>query len=90
MRTVPIGLVIYAGRNQYNHMDDEKLSALNTTIFNLLASSYEGATEHSSKEPAYDLENVVLINFSSNITALLEWKNYESYYADMHSLIVAA
>lgn len=39
VRTVPIGLVIYAGRNQYNHMDDEKLSKLNTNIFNLLQQS---------------------------------------------------
>ena len=87
---MPIGLVIYAGHNQYNHMDDEKLSALNTTIFNLLACSYEGATEQSSKDPAFDLENPVLINLSSNITTLLEWQNYESYYVDMLHLIVAA
>ena len=90
VRTVPIGLVIYAGRNQYNHMDDENLSPLNTTIFNLIGCSYQSAIEQSSKDPAFDLDNAVLINFSSNITALLEWRNYESYYTDMHSLIVAA
>lgn len=92
VRNVPIGLLIYAGRNQYNHMDDkEKLSGLNTTIFNLLASGYEGATEQFPKDPAFNLENALLINnFSNNITTLLKWINYESYYADMHSLIVAA
>ena len=98
VRGVPIGLVIYAGRNQYNHMNDKVndkvndkgLSTLNTTIFNLLALGYryEQAIENSPKDPAFDLENERLINFSSNITTLLEWINYKSYYTDMHSLIV--
>ena len=90
IHTVPSGLVIYAGRNQYNHMNDKKLTPLNTTIFNLLAHSDEDTTEQFSKDPAFDLENSVLDNRSSNITTILEWENYESYYADMHSLIVAA
>ena len=38
VRNVPIGLIIYAGRNQFNHIDEEKLSGVNTTIFNLIAS----------------------------------------------------
>ena len=62
---------------------------MNTNIFNLLEHSYEGAIEEPPKDPAFDLENEVLINLSSNITSILEWKNYESYYADMHSLIAA-
>lgn len=90
VRSVPIGLLIYAGRNQYNHMDDEKLNDLNTTVFNLLTLSYEGVTEQFPKDPAFDLENAILTNFSSNITALLEWRNYKSYCTDMYSLIVAA
>jgi len=87
---VPIGLIIYAGRNQFNHMDDKELRESSRTIFNLLAHNYTGATERSPRDPAFDLENGVLINFSSNITGLLEWRNYESYYSDMKSLIAAA
>lgn len=133
VRNLPIGLIIYAGRNQSNHMDDDELKEPNKTIFNLLAHNYAGATEQSprdpallifwfkwyreiqnnqfieaerldlwfislahyliherTRDPAFDLENEMLINFSSNITALLEWRNYESYYADMKSLIAAA
>jgi hypothetical protein len=106
VRSVPIGLVIYAGRNQFNHMDDDELREPNVTIFDLLSKNYtdstdqsvqsitlsveqvEDITEHSSQDPAFDLENGILINFASNITGLLEWKDYESYYSDMHSLIV--
>lgn len=90
VRSLPIGLVIFAGRNQFNHMDDDELREPNKTIFKILESNYAGATEQSPKDPAFDLENERLISFSSNITALLEWRNYESYYSDMHSLIVAA
>jgi hypothetical protein len=132
VRKVPIGLVIYAGRNQFNHMDGEKLSDLNTTIFDLLASNYAEDEEEfkeliktifcrillvsncaditdneelkepnttifkllllasSFKDPAFDLKNKRLTNFSDNIIGLLRWENYKVYYSDMHSLIVAA
>jgi hypothetical protein len=105
VRSVPIGLVIYAGRNQFNHMDDDELREPNVTIFELLAKNYTGTTDKPieittlsaeqaeaitpqfPKDPAFDLKNGILINFASNITALLEWRNYESYYSDMYSLI---
>jgi hypothetical protein len=106
VRSVPIGLVIYAGRNQFNHMDDDELREPNVTIFDLLSQNYTGTTDQSvesitlsaeqaediteqfPKDPAFDLENGILINFASNITGLLEWRDYESYYSDMYSLIV--
>ncbi|MEH2025725.1 hypothetical protein [Nostoc sp.] len=88
VRNLPIGLAIYAGRNQFNHIDDEELREPNITIFNLLAHNYDASTDQSPKDPAFDLENGNLINFASNITALLNWRDYKSYYSDMHSLIV--
>ncbi|WP_068818211.1 hypothetical protein [Phormidesmis priestleyi] len=88
IRSIPIGLIIYAGRNQSNHMEDEKLHGLNATVFNLLASNHCD-TASTFKDPAFDLENETLINFSSNITALLDWSDYKSYCRDMHALIVA-
>ena len=85
---LPIGLIIYAGRNQYNHMHEVKLREPNKIIFNHLAEHYDDDTKESFRDPAFDLDNRQLINFSSNITALLGWRNYESYYSDMKSLIV--
>ena len=85
---LPIGLIIYAGRNQYNHMDEDELRGLNKAIFNQIAEKYDDDTKEFFKDPAFDLENKLLINFSSNITALLGWRNYASYYSDMKSLIV--
>jgi hypothetical protein len=88
---LPIGLIIYAGRNQYNHMDLDAsaFNKLNKAIFNHLAENYDDDTKEFFKDLAFDLENRLLINFSSNITALLGWRNYESYYSDMKSLIVS-
>jgi hypothetical protein len=86
---LPIGLIIYAGRNQYNHMDEDELFGLNKAIFNQIAEKYDDDSKEFFKDPAFDLENRLLINFSSNITSLLGWKNYESYYSDMKSLIVS-
>ncbi|AUB43633.1 hypothetical protein COO91_09814 (plasmid) [Nostoc flagelliforme CCNUN1] len=90
VRNVPIGLVIYAGRNQFNHIDEEKLNELNVTIFKLLASNWSDAAEEVNKDLAFDLEEKLLINFSSNITGLLGWKSYELYDSDMHSLLIEA
>jgi hypothetical protein len=90
VRDLPIGLIIYAGRNQFNHMDEDELRDPNKTIFNLLSYNYTETTNQSFRDPAFDLDNGVLVNFSSNITELLEWRNYESYYSDMKSLIAAA
>jgi len=89
IKNLPIGLVIYAGRNQFNHMDDEQLKEPNITIFNILAHNYADPTNQFSKDPAFDLKNDTLINFAANIVGLLEWKEYESYSSDMYPLIVA-
>ncbi len=80
---VPIGLIIYAGRNQYNHMDEEKLNPLNQKIFELLATRNNRI---SYKDPAFDLSNDSLSNLSSNVTGLLNWKDYGAYYTDMASM----
>jgi hypothetical protein len=70
-------------------MDAYALNDLNKIIFKHLAENYDNDTEEFFKDPAFDLENRLLTNFSSNITAILGWRNYELYYSDMKSLIVS-
>ena len=84
IRSIPIGLIIYAGRNQYNHLDEEKLNPLNTEIFNWISKN----TIRNYIDPCFSLDNKPLvINFSGNIIALLEWDHYEQYYADMLQML---
>jgi hypothetical protein len=81
---LPTGIIIYAARNQYNHMDEGSLNPLSTFVFKTLA---EYQTGGKYKNPAFDLANSMLNNYSHNILALLEWNDYETYLADMKIMI---
>lgn len=84
VRGIPIGLVIYAGRNQHMHYNEPNLSTLNKAIFNKLANISKFS---SVKDPALDLANHTLSSLASNITYLLGWRSYESYLSDIHALL---
>lgn len=88
IRGVPIGMVILAGRNQYNHFDERpKLKNPAKRVFELLA--YMGKDEQGKPliDPAFNLHNDRLICFASNITGLLEWRSYEDYREDMMGML---
>lgn len=86
VRNVPIGLIIYAGRNQYNHLEEQNglKNILNTNIFKALATNHEYG---DFLDPPFDLENESIISYSSNMRSLLGWNSYEMYVSDMKSLI---
>jgi hypothetical protein len=54
---VPIGLIIYAGRNQHMHFNDAKLNRVNVAVFEQLAAMPK---EVGLKNPAFALENSLL------------------------------
>ena len=87
VRGVPIGLIIYAGRNQYNHLDDDSLNETNITVFNKLALNWTENNDKEIKDPAFDLENELLSNYSVNVIPTLGWGNYESFYQDLFTLL---
>jgi hypothetical protein len=87
VRGVPIGLIIYAGRNQYNHMEGEELHEPNRTVFDSLARNHGYSSDTPFLDPAFDLNNKSVINYSSNITALLGWRCYDNYFTDMSQLL---
>lgn len=85
IQSVQIGLIIYAGRNQAAHYDDE-LREPNRFIFERLSkrTSRKGV-EYIN--PAFDLENAITVNFAGNITHLLGWRSYDAYLNDMRELL---
>jgi len=84
IRETEIGLIVYAGRNQYNHMDEKSYNKITTNIFTRLAShGYDG----NIIDPAFDLNNSKITIYSSNIIALLGWSCYENYITDMFDLL---
>ena len=89
IRGVPIGLIIYAGRNQYNHMDDDSpLREPNEFIFNTLATNHGIKGAEKVRDPAFDLKNEAIAIYSSNIIYILGWDNYIAYISDMKDLLI--
>jgi hypothetical protein len=70
LRGVPIGLIIYAGRNQHTHYNDRSLNAVNEAVFERIAI----VPGHSDlRDPALDLANPLLDSYASNVTCILGW-----------------
>lgn len=85
IKGVPAGLIIYAARNQYNHMDEMLNNRVAQAVFDRIATHGTGG---KYKDPAFDLDNTVLENYSNNMVSLLGWKNYNTYLEDMKKMIL--
>lgn len=90
VRGVPIGLIIYAGRNQYNHWDEGQMrNPINQVVFDTLATNHGIEGIKQKKEPAFDLKNEMIKIYSRNIVFILEWNSYERYLEDMKDLLIS-
>lgn len=89
VRGVPLGLVIYAGRNQHTHFDDQSLREPSLEVFRRLAldHEYSQGREESFSDPAFDLSNVRNISFATNIVHIMGWSSLEAYEKDMKDLL---
>lgn len=90
VRGVPIGLIIYAGRNQYNHWEEKSLREVNARIFDILATNHGIKDAAGIREPAFALNNERVLIYSSNLAFILGWKSYDPYYTDMKNLLTEA
>ncbi len=85
VRGVPLGLIIYAARNQYNHIESgAKLNDLNRNVFCALSNNHgfgEGV------DSSFSLKNDGITCYSFNLRALIGWSNYEVYRGDMNSIL---
>lgn len=87
VRGIPLGLIIYAGRNQHTHFEDKKLREPNKTVFERLATRNSNAAEVRYRDPAFDLANDRLVSFASNIMSLIGWDTYEAYNQDIRPML---
>jgi hypothetical protein len=87
VRGVPLGLIIYAGRNQHIHYSDSSLREPSKSVFKLLANGHGIKGFESHEDPAFDLQNPALSSFAGNITGLIEWRSYNEYIADMKHML---
>jgi hypothetical protein len=87
VRGVPLGLVIYAGRNQYNHYDDPDLSRANQVVFQTLAANHGLPGAEGILDPAFNLDNAPLRIYSSNLVSIIGWDTEFSFRGDMEILL---
>jgi len=83
---VPTGLIIYAGRNQYAHWDDEEpTNKIVVEVFNALTIAF---WDNPLSDLAFDLSNPTIAIYSGEILlTALGWHSYETYLAEMKQLL---
>lgn len=87
---LPIGLVIYAARHQYNHFDEERLSVANEVIFDYLNLLWPEPVKNNL---SFNLRNKKYKFYSYAALCALGWVDsserlgYQAYKEDMESML---
>lgn len=84
---IPIGLIIFAGRNQSMHYDEKDLREPNKTVFYKLANWYSPTFKKWFVDSYFDLNNKNIIHYAENILYKLGWSNYNFYETDMLEML---
>lgn len=85
---LPKGLIIYAGRNQYNHWDDDfdSIHMIQKIVFETLNKAHQ---TNNFLDLAFDLWNPSIPIRSNHILlSLLKWRTYETYLKEMRELLL--
>jgi len=82
---IPVGLIIYAARHQYNHWDDEEPHDVTRNVFRALSTAFYNSMW---SDLAFELSNSTINVYASEILLVaLGWTTYDRYLAEMGSLI---
>ena len=74
---LPIGLIIYAARNQHIHHDEGEYNSTTEGIFSFM----------SKQHPAFNLSGESFNSKAPGVLSLLGWKTYDKYNADIQQLL---
>jgi hypothetical protein len=84
---LPLGLIIYAARNQYNHWDEEPHPITRKVFFSLS----EAFSENSVYDLAFEIPNLTItIHANEVLLGALGWSTYERYVSEMKGLLCAS
>lgn len=89
LEELPIGLVVYAARNQYNHFEEKRLSIVNEIIFDYLNLLWP---EPIKNDLSFNLKNKKYRFYSYAVLCALGWVDsnkglgYQAYKEDMKSI----
>jgi hypothetical protein len=84
---VPLGLIVYTGRNQAHHYDDKSYNRITEQVFHDLANWYSPTFGKHYINDYYDLSNLRMVIFTTNIIWKLNWQNYHSYEKELIELL---
>jgi hypothetical protein len=82
---VPTGLIVYAGRNQFAHWD-QNLHTVPRRVFELLANAFD---DNPHWDMVFELETGVSASFCAGpvLFLALEWLSYDTYLIEMTELL---
>ena len=82
---IPTGLLIYAGRNQYSHWDDEDPHKVTRNVFNALSAAFH---DNMFADLAFALSNPTINVYANEVLlTALKWKSYDTYLGEMMSML---
>lgn len=84
---IPLGLIVYAGRNQAMHYDEDNLQEPSKTVFYKLANWYSPRFKKWFVNSYYDLTYEHKTHYADNILYKLDWTNYYQYEKDMIEML---
>ena len=82
---LPLGLIIYAARNQYSHWDDEKLHPVANNVFYYLSAAFH---DNPIYDLAFEISNpTITIHANEILLGALRWTTYDKYLSEMRDLL---
>ena len=83
---VPVGLIVYAGRNQYGHWDEEEPYDVTKAVFHALNRAF---SNNPFADLAFSLRNPTIPVYANEILlTALRWTTYYEYVQELRGLLL--
>jgi hypothetical protein len=81
---IPVGLIVYAARNQFGHWDDDEPHRITKNVFEALSHAFFADAWH---DLSFALSNPTIDIYASEVLLVaLGWTTYDEYLADIKSM----
>ena len=84
---VPVGLIVYASRNQYAHWDEEDSQDVTRAVFSALEAAF---ADSPFSDLAFSLSNPTIPIYANEVLlTALRWTTYETYLQELQTMLNA-
>lgn len=82
---IPIGLIVYAGRNQYAHWDEEDSHEITCSVFRSLSAAF---MNNPFSDLAFELLNPTIPVYASEVLlTALKWTDYPKFVTELRNTL---